>query len=138
MQASLPKELVPIGAATLLTIISTSCSIFLAVGQAVFQSSLRTNLAPIVSSDTIDAIISVGATNVGSVVDAQDFPLVIQAYGKAITQVFVSSRFQWRSKMQDHGCRWLMISQQYVPAGAPVISFILVAFCSWTTTKKNR
>ncbi|KAI0889803.1 major facilitator superfamily domain-containing protein [Annulohypoxylon maeteangense] len=112
MQASLPKELVPIGATTLLTIISTSCSVFLAVGQTVFQSALRINLAPIVSSNTIDAIISAGATNVGSVVDAQDLPSVIKAYGKAVTQVF------------------------YVPAAAPVISFILVACCRWTTTKK--
>lgn len=90
MQASLPRELVPIGAATLLMIISTSCSIFLALGQAIFQAALKTNLAPVVSSNVTEAIISVGATNIGSVIDASDLPSVVQAYGKAVTQVFVS------------------------------------------------
>ncbi|KAI1496199.1 major facilitator superfamily domain-containing protein [Biscogniauxia marginata] len=113
MQALLPKELVPIGAATLLMVISTSCSIFLAMGQTVFQGALRANLASVVPPDVIESIISVGATNVGSVVDTPALSAVIRAYGKAVTQVF------------------------YIPAGAPVISFILVACCRWIMTKKQ-
>ncbi|KAI0847850.1 MFS general substrate transporter [Daldinia vernicosa] len=113
MQASLPQSIVPLGASTLLLVISTSCAIFLAVGQAVFEAALRSNLAPILSPDVVNVVISVGATDVRSVVDASDVPAVISAYSKAIAQVF------------------------YIPAGAPVLSFILVACCSWTSTKKR-
>ncbi|KAI8966713.1 major facilitator superfamily domain-containing protein [Daldinia sp. FL1419] len=113
MQASLPKSIVPLGASTLLLIISTSCAIFLAVGQAVFDTALRSTLAPILPPDAVEVVLSVGATDVRSVVDASDLPAVISAYSKAITQVF------------------------YIPAGAPVLSFLLVACCSWTNTKKK-
>ncbi|KAI5925016.1 MFS general substrate transporter [Camillea tinctor] len=111
-QASLPMELVPIGATNLLTVISTSCSIFLAIGQLVFQRSILTNLSNVVSQDVVDRVISSGATNLASVVDATDLPAVIQAYGKSVTQVF------------------------YITAASPVISFFLILACSWITTKK--
>ncbi|KAI1373132.1 MFS general substrate transporter [Hypoxylon crocopeplum] len=113
MQASLPMELVPLGATNLLAIISTSCAIFTAIGQTVFQKRLMSNLEAIVAPDVVNDIISAGATNLGSVVDSTLLPTIIQQYGKSITQVF------------------------YIPAGAPVISFLLVAFCKWTSTKKR-
>ncbi|RYP78946.1 hypothetical protein DL769_003111 [Monosporascus sp. CRB-8-3] len=114
MQASLPKELVPLGATNLLAIISTSCAIFTAIGQAVFQKRLMANLSTIISPDAVNAIISAGATNLESVVDPAVLPAVIQLYGKSVTQVF------------------------YIPAGAPAISFLLVSFCKWTSTKKRQ
>ncbi|KAI2601789.1 major facilitator superfamily domain-containing protein [Hypoxylon sp. NC1633] len=113
MQASLPKDLVPLGASTLLSIISTSCAIFLAIGQAVFQGNLLANLSSVVPSDLADKIVSAGATNLPSVVNASDLPSVINAYSKAVTQVF------------------------YIPAAAPVISFFLVCGCRWISTKKG-
>ncbi|KAI2627379.1 MFS general substrate transporter [Hypomontagnella submonticulosa] len=113
MQATLPKHLVPLGASTLLSIISTSCAIFLAVGQAVFQRNLVSNLSSVVSSDTIDKIVSAGATNLQSVVNASDLHSVIDAYSKSVTQVF------------------------YIPAAAPVISFFLVCGCQWISTKRG-
>lgn len=83
-------ELVPIGATNLLTVISISCSIFLAIGQLVFQRSILNNLSGTVSQEVADRVISAGATNLHSVVDTADLPAVIQAYGKSVTQVFVS------------------------------------------------
>ncbi|KAI2619591.1 MFS general substrate transporter [Hypoxylon sp. NC1633] len=113
MQASLPTDLVPLGATTLLAIISTSCTIFTAIGQAVFQRRLMANLSDIVPPEVVRDIISAGATNLGSVVDPAVLPTVIQEYGKSVTQVF------------------------YIPAAAPLISFVLVAFTKWTSTKKR-
>ncbi|KAI1809977.1 major facilitator superfamily domain-containing protein [Poronia punctata] len=111
LQSSMPKELVPIGSSTLLTVISISCSVFLAVGQLIFQNRLFSNLSPLVSKDTIDEIIRVGARNIATVVGENDYPAVIEGYGKSITQVF------------------------YLTAAAPVISFFLVCGCTWISTK---
>jgi ABC-type methionine transport system permease subunit len=90
MQASLPTDLVPLGATNLLTIISTSCAIFLAIGQAVFDRRLIVNLSQVVDSDTTQKIISVGATRVRDVVSAVELPAVLEAYSSSATQVFVS------------------------------------------------
>ncbi|CAI6331424.1 unnamed protein product [Periconia digitata] len=112
MQASLPKELVPLGATNLLTIISTSCAIFLGIGQAVFDDRLIVNLAEAVDSEVVHQVISVGATRVREVTSDVDFAAVLKAYSSAATQVF------------------------YIPATAPVMSFALVALCKWTSVKK--
>ncbi|KAH9984224.1 major facilitator superfamily domain-containing protein [Xylariaceae sp. FL0662B] len=46
LQSSMPKDIVPISSSTLLTFISISCSVFLALGQLVFQNRLLSNLLP--------------------------------------------------------------------------------------------
>ena len=89
MQASLPQDLVPIGATTLLFGISTSCAVFLSIGQAVFADRLSINLSQVVPADVVNKVASVGATSVRSVVSARDLPAVLQAYSNAVTQVFV-------------------------------------------------
>ncbi|KAJ8133036.1 hypothetical protein O1611_g589 [Lasiodiplodia mahajangana] len=114
MQASLPQDLVPIGTSTLLAGISTSCAVFNAVAQAVFQQRIQVNLDGIVSPDTVTAIINAGALNYPSLVDPETLPLVIRAYSKAITQLF------------------------YIPASAPVIAFLLVLCCKWTSMKDRK
>ncbi|KAK8117396.1 uncharacterized protein PG998_005677 [Apiospora kogelbergensis] len=111
VQASLPKEIAPLGATTLLTFVSVSCTIFLGLGQLVFQARLTDNLSSVVSPDVVDRIISAGATNLASVVDKGVLPVVIEKYGESATQVF------------------------YITAAAPVISFFLVLCCKWTSTK---
>ncbi|KAF1940885.1 MFS general substrate transporter [Clathrospora elynae] len=112
MQASLPMDLVPLGASNLLMVISTSCAIFLAIGQAVFQDRLAMNLSGVVSPDTVNELVSVGATRIREVTSTIDLPAVLRAYSDATTQVF------------------------YLPAAAPVISFFLIACCRWTSVKK--
>lgn len=89
LQSSMPNDIIPIGSSTLLTIISISCSVFLALGQLAFQNRLGSNLAPFVSRETIDKIILAGATNIATVVDENDLPIVIEQYGKSISQVFL-------------------------------------------------
>ncbi|KAM0798244.1 hypothetical protein BDR22DRAFT_913968 [Usnea florida] len=114
MQASLPQDLVPIGATTLLFGISTSCAIFLSIGQTLFNSRLSTNLSQVVPPDIARKVMSVGATNVRSVVSSGDLTAVLQAYSNAVTQIF------------------------YIPAVAPVISFLLLLGCTWTSVKKPK
>lgn len=89
MQTSLPPDLVPTGSSNLLMLVSTSCSIFLALGQAVFQKRLETNLSAVITSDLVDEVISAGATNFRLVVPDQDLAAVVKAYGQSCTQVFV-------------------------------------------------
>jgi hypothetical protein len=111
VQTSLPKEVAPLGASTLLTFVSVSCTVFLGISQLVFQTRLKDNLSSTLSSDAIDRVISAGATNLASVVDKDVLPRVIELYSKSVTQVF------------------------YITAAAPVISFFLVLSCKWTSTK---
>jgi hypothetical protein len=90
MQASLPMDLVPMGASILLMVISTSCAIFLAIGQSVFQHRLVANLSTIVPSHTVDEILSVGATRIREVVSMTHLPAVLRAYSTSTTQAFGS------------------------------------------------
>ena len=114
MQSSLPQDLAPTGSSTLLATTPTSCTIFLAIGQTVFQTRLQVNLSKVVPDDIIHNILSGGATNVASFVSAAELPAVIQQYSKSITQVFL------------------------IPAASPVISFVLMACCKWISTKSKQ
>ncbi|XDG05654.1 hypothetical protein ABKA04_005269 [Annulohypoxylon sp. FPYF3050] len=89
MQSSLPQDLVPLGSTTLLTIISTSCAVFMAIGQTVFQKRLQVNLGDVVPEHVVQDIINSGVTNLRSLVSASELPMVIQEYSKSVTQVFV-------------------------------------------------
>ncbi|KAK9772824.1 putative Major facilitator superfamily (MFS) profile domain-containing protein [Seiridium cardinale] len=114
MQTSLPQDLVPLGASTLLSIISTSCAIFAAVGQAVFQKQLQVNLGPVISQDFVDKIIDSGVTDLNSLVDPGILRTVVEKYSLSVTQVF------------------------YIPAVAPVVAFFLLLGCKWISTKSKQ
>lgn len=94
MQASLPQDLVPVGSTILLTVVSASCSIFLAIGQAVFQDRLFINISAAVSPDVAKLVESIGATSIRSAISAGDLATVLRAYSNSITQVFVSVHFR--------------------------------------------
>lgn len=90
MQSSLPQDLVALGSSTLLSIISMSCAIFVAIGQAVFQGQLQSNLGPVVGEDAVKNIINSGVTDISSLVSASALPTVMEKYSLSVTQVFVS------------------------------------------------
>lgn len=71
-------------------IISTSCAIFLAVGQALFEDRLNVSLARVADPHDISRIIEAGASNVREAVRTSDLPAVLDGYSTAVTQVFVS------------------------------------------------
>lgn len=73
--------------------VSTSCSVFLALGQTLFQARLEKNLGAVISTELVSKVISAGATDFRSVVPQSDVSAVIKAYGKSCTQVFVSYSF---------------------------------------------
>ncbi|KAK7733716.1 hypothetical protein SLS53_008183 [Cytospora paraplurivora] len=104
-------DLVPLGSSALLTIMSTSCAIFMAIGQTVFQKQLQVNLGKVVPENVVKKIVDSGVTDVASLVDAAELPAVIEKYSLSVTQVF------------------------YIPAVAPVISFLLLLGCKWISTK---
>lgn len=114
MQTSLPQDLVPLGASTLLSIISTSCAIFMAIGQAVFQELLQKNLSPVIPQDTVDKIIDSGVTDLRSLVDPAVLQTVVEKYSLSIRQIF------------------------YIPAAGPVISFFILLGCKWISTKSKQ
>ncbi|KUI56677.1 Putative HC-toxin efflux carrier TOXA [Cytospora mali] len=114
MQSSLPQDLVPLGSSALLTVISTSCAIFMAIGQTVFQKQLEVNLSAVVPDDIVNKIIDSGVTSLPSLVSAAELPIVIQHYSLSVTQVF------------------------YIPAVTPVISFLLLLGCKWISTKSKQ
>ncbi|ROV99110.1 hypothetical protein VMCG_06591 [Cytospora schulzeri] len=114
MQSSLPQDLVPLGSSVLLSVISTSCAIFMAIGQTVFQKQLQVNLGAVVSDDVVNEIINSGVTNVATLVDAAELPAVIGKYSLSVTQVF------------------------YIPAVTPTISFLLLLGCKWISTKSKK
>jgi hypothetical protein len=130
MQSSLPQDLVPIGSSTLLAIISTSCAIFMAIGQTVFQKRLEVNLGAVVPENTVQAIINGGATNVASLVSATQLPAVVQQYSKSITQVFVSqTRIMYPALVLTPGNILLMGNNATVHPG--VRTHPLLSFYSW-------
>ena len=91
MQSSLPQDLVPLGSSTLLAVISTSCAIFMAAGQALFQRRLQVNLGEAgVPGAVVDSIIHSGVTDLGSLVGASALPDVVRNYSLSVTQTFVS------------------------------------------------
>ncbi|XXH01735.1 hypothetical protein Hte_008096 [Hypoxylon texense] len=133
MQSSLPQDLVPLGSSTLLSVISTSCAIYLAIGQTVFQGRLQTNLGTVVSNDVVEEIINSGVTSVRSLIDASELPMVIQKYSLSVTQVFVSTfSIPFASLLAPANYK------QYIPAVSPAISFLLLLGCKWISTKSKR
>lgn len=91
MQSSLPQDLVPLGSSTLLCVISTSCAVFMAVGQTVFNQRLKANLSNSLSQGVVEEIIDSGVTSLRSLVSASDLPVVINEYSESVTQVWVST-----------------------------------------------
>ncbi|KAI1409702.1 MFS general substrate transporter [Hypoxylon sp. FL1857] len=114
MQSSLPQDLVPLGATTLLAIISTSCAVFMAIGQTVFLKRLQVNIGAVAPESVVNEIINSGVTDVASLVDAVELPIVIQKYSLSVTQVF------------------------YIPAVSPAIAFLLLLGCKWISTKSKQ
>ncbi|KAI4596090.1 hypothetical protein KJ359_006384 [Pestalotiopsis sp. 9143b] len=114
MQSSLPQDLVPLGSSTLLSVISTSCAIFMAVGQAIFQRQLEHNLGDILPEDAVTKIIDSGVTDLSSLVDPSMLREAVDIYSLSVTQIF------------------------YIPAVAPTISFFLLLSCKWISTKSKQ
>ncbi|KAF2877682.1 major facilitator superfamily domain-containing protein [Massariosphaeria phaeospora] len=113
VQASLPPDIVHIGSTTLLFGMSISCAISLAIGQAVFQLQLTEYLARSVDPDTVNSVLSNGATHLASFVRPGDLMTVLEGYSQALTDVL------------------------FIPTIGPVCSFLIVLFTTWITLKQS-
>ncbi|KAI2968505.1 hypothetical protein CBS147343_6595 [Aspergillus niger] len=87
MASHLP-DLVPLDATTLLFAISASCAIVLAIGEAVFQTQLKKELAHVACSAVVNVAISAGALGWRFIVFSAEISVVISAYNSALMGVF--------------------------------------------------
>ena len=98
---------------------TASCSIFLAVGQAIFQASLTSNLLRVVSQEETHMLIAAGAADVNAAIPAVDRDAVIDAYNSALTDVFVSPNQHATKSRADSDARnsssrrWGLLSPSY-------------------------
>ncbi|CAK41110.1 uncharacterized protein BO96DRAFT_435090 [Aspergillus niger CBS 101883] len=81
VQASHLPDLVPLDATTLLFAISASCAIVLAIGEAVFQTQLKKELAHVACSAVVNVAISAGALGWRFIVFSAEISVVISACG---------------------------------------------------------
>lgn len=93
IQASLPKEEIPLGNAFLMFSQILASSIFLSLGQTIFSNQLASALKEFTPEVDPATVLDVGVTNFRSVVAPGSIPGVILAYNQAITRVFVSFPF---------------------------------------------
>ncbi|KAF7563414.1 hypothetical protein G7046_g725 [Stylonectria norvegica] len=87
-QTVLPRADVPLGMALIFFMQQLGGSVFLAVGQNLFSVQLVDRLSGFAGLDT-DAIINTGATALRKIVPASFLDGVIDAYGYALTRVFI-------------------------------------------------
>ena len=130
MQSALPPEQVPIGATTLLFSMCLSSSVFLAVGQAVFQSRLTDELVSRVPTDNASAIVAAGAAQGRQVVGSGDLNSVLEAYNTAVTNTFVSVLSVHDTISACSQCL------QYIPMAGAIVAFLLDCAMKWKSIKK--
>ncbi|KAL8936567.1 MAG: hypothetical protein Q9216_004869 [Gyalolechia sp. 2 TL-2023] len=111
LQAVLPTDLIPIASTTLLFAMTASCSILLAVGQAIFQTSLASKLRHVVPQDEIDILVAAGAADVNTAIRPAHRDAVVDAYNSALTDVF------------------------YVPTVGAAVAVLLVCGIKWKNIK---
>src|SRR3954470_19906412 len=70
---------------------TASCSIFIAIGQAIFQTFLEHRLPNVVSQEEANKIIAAGAAGIRQVLQLANHDAVIDVYNTAVTNVFVRS-----------------------------------------------
>ncbi|KAL1799022.1 hypothetical protein ACET3X_003059 [Alternaria dauci] len=89
-QTVLPRSDVSLGMAMMFFVNQQGGAIFLAVGQNMFSTQLVKRLSGIAGLDT-GAIINTGATEIRTVVPANEISTVVSAYSYSLTRVFILS-----------------------------------------------
>lgn len=90
IRACLGKADLAVGMACAFFLQTLGSALFVALGQAVFQSVLTTKLNGVSGLD-VSSIINTGATQLRTMVDADLLPSVLDGYNTAITRVFFIS-----------------------------------------------
>ena len=87
-QNVLPRADVPIGMAMMFFMQQLGGSIFLSVSQNIFSNKLVDRLSGVADLNA-EAIVNTGATNLRSVVPANELSTVVDAYSYSLTRVFI-------------------------------------------------
>jgi hypothetical protein len=111
---------------------TASCSILLAVGQAIFQASLTKNLLRIVSQQETNMLIAAGAADVSAAVRPADRHAVVDAYNSALTDVFVSPDQPAKKSCVESDA----LNSFFPPWGPPSPSYWSVALSGRTSRPK--
>ena len=92
VQRGMPKHQVAMGSTLIIFAQSFSASVFLSIGQTVFESRLRINLSTDSPSADANTIITDGVAGLRTQVPAHELAGILHAYNSSITSAFVS---QW-------------------------------------------
>ena len=84
------------------------------MAQAVFQERLIVILSQSLTSELVNRVLSIGATQLRSIATGASLSTIIDGYSASIINVF------------------------YIPAAAPVLAFLFVAGARWTSVKKPK
>jgi hypothetical protein len=87
-QTVLPRTDVSIGVGLMFFMQQLGGSVFLSVGQNLFTQSLVDKLSGVAGLDA-QTIVSTGATELAKTVPVSDLNIVVQAYSKSLTRVFI-------------------------------------------------
>ncbi|KAL8645568.1 MAG: hypothetical protein Q9226_007242 [Calogaya cf. arnoldii] len=91
IQANLPKEQLSIGTALVVFCQNFGASVFISLGQTVFESSLLPALKDFAPELEARRVIEMGAANFRSAVPKESVPHVVSAYNRALTRNFYLS-----------------------------------------------
>lgn len=89
VQASLPKDDIPIGTAIMMFSQTLGGALFIAVAQNVFENQLISNVAAAnIAGLDPQTVVNTGATEIQSSIAPHLLPYVLQAYNAAVTHTF--------------------------------------------------
>lgn len=91
VQAALQTKDIPIGTSVVMFLQTLGGTIFVSIGNSIFTNSLVSSLERNVPSVNPATITAAGASDIKSIVSAEDLPQVLAAYNHALTQAFLAA-----------------------------------------------
>lgn len=116
-QTILPKEDVSTGVAVLSLFNFLGASLFVAVGQALFQNKLVKKLKPILPDIDPSALANAGATTFRTTVSSDQLPAVLNAYNDSIRSIwYLGLGLGCLVFVASWGMEWKSVKQQKTKA----------------------
>lgn len=117
VQTALPHRDIPIGTAIIIFAQTLGGSLFLSVGQNVFENQLLKNLLKVVPDFPPGIVLSTGATQLQSAVPPQYYARVLEAYDTSLTQTwYVSVAMACVAGFGAAAMQWLSVKGKKIEA----------------------
>jgi hypothetical protein len=91
VQAALKTEDIPVGTSVVMFLQTLGGTIFVSIGNSIFTNSIVSSLEQNVPSVNPATITAAGASDIQSIVSAEDLPQVLVAYNHALNQAFLAA-----------------------------------------------